>query len=140
MFNADLSNANLVGSNFEMANLRSTSMPSANLSGATFNGANLAHSRLSRADLSGASLEETNLRSARVSGTVLTQANVKAANLVATGLSKKFALGEFPDLEFSNKTTWDTEQVKRHQVSRAQAASIEKEVNKRGFFSRLFSR
>jgi len=102
--------------------------------------ANLANSRLSRADLSCASLEETNLWSARVSGTILTQANVKAANLVATGLSKKFALGEFPDLEFSNKTTWDTERVKRHQASRAQAASIEKEVSKRGFFSRLFSR
>jgi hypothetical protein len=115
-------------------------MQSADLKNVIFDGANLSYSRLSRANLSGASLEESNLWSARVSGSVLSHANVKAANLIATGLSKKFALGEFPDIEFSNTTAWDTDQIKRHQVSRAQAESIQKEVSKRGFFSRLFSR
>jgi hypothetical protein len=57
---------------------------------------------------------------------------------MATGLSKQFALSEFPDLNFSDQTCWDTSRYKRHHVSRAHAESIEIEVGKRGFFSRLF--
>jgi len=83
-----------------------------------------------------------NLWAARVSGSVFTEANVKAANLLATGLSKDFALSEFPNLKFSKKTTWDTELFKRNRnsVSQSHARTIEKEVKKRGFFSRIFSR
>jgi len=126
-------------SNFETANLRGTSLTGAQLAKADLNGADLSNSRLSRADLSGTSLETSNLSAARVSGSAFNQANVKAANLIATGLNKKFALSEFPDLEFSDQTTWDQEYYRRNKISLSHAQTIEKEAKKKSFFSRLFS-
>ena len=93
---------------------------------------------MSRADFSHASLEECDLWGSKVSGSQFTQANIKAANLMATGLSKKYTLEEFPDITFSNRTTWDNASFKREVISKAHAQTIETEVKRRSFFSRLF--
>jgi len=55
-------------------------------------------------------------------------------------MNKEFTLSEFPDIDFSDLTRWDTQEFKRHNVSRAHADSIATEVKKRGFFSRMFRR
>ena len=140
LFRADFSHNNLQKTNLENASMRSSSLSGANLQEAVFNAANLSNSRLTRADFSNASLEESNLWASRVSGSVFTKANFKAANLLATGLNKKFALSEFPDIKFSKRTCWDDERFKRHSVSAAHAHTIETEAARRGFFSRVFRR
>ena len=123
----------------EGAGMRAAILSGAQGQKAVFDGANLSNSRMSRGNFSNASLEECDLWASHVSGTVFTQANIKAANLMATGLSKKFTLEEFPDIEFSNKTKWDNASFKRVVITKEHAKTIETEVKRRSFFSRLFS-
>ncbi len=74
--NADLTFANLSGTNLTRAKLRSMNLTEANL-----NGANLSGADLRGANLTGANLTGANLRGANLKKTKLTNANLSGANL-----------------------------------------------------------
>ncbi|MBR8025200.1 pentapeptide repeat-containing protein [Burkholderia cenocepacia] len=79
---SDLSGANLSDANLSGANLRGSDLSGANLSGANLSGANLRGS-----DLSGANLRGANLRGSDLSGANLSDANLSGANLRGSDLS-----------------------------------------------------
>ncbi len=69
------------GADLSGANLRGTDLSDANLRGADLRGANLRGTYLSDANLSGANLRYANLRYADLSGTDLSDADLRGANL-----------------------------------------------------------
>ena len=83
---ADLRGANLSEADLRGTNLRGANLHEANLRGANLRGANLRGANLRGANLSGASLRGANLREADLRGASLRGANLSEADLCGAGL------------------------------------------------------
>jgi hypothetical protein len=83
----DLSNANLIGADLDLANLSGANLIAAHLYRANLIGADLTGANLTGADLSYAQLIGTNLSGANLAGAKLELANLSAAELIGTNLS-----------------------------------------------------
>jgi uncharacterized protein YjbI with pentapeptide repeats len=80
---AELSEADLSQANLSGTDLRKADLSRANLSGADLSGANLSGANLGGTDHSGANLREADLSGANLGGAVLTGANLSGADLQA---------------------------------------------------------
>jgi uncharacterized protein YjbI with pentapeptide repeats len=78
---ADLTNANLEGTDFQGANLKGADLAGADLSGATLQGDNLSSADLAGAELIGANLQGANLQDVNASNADLAGADLQGDNL-----------------------------------------------------------
>jgi hypothetical protein len=98
---SDLSGADLYGADLSRANLYGANLSRANLSRANLYGADLSRADLSRANLSGADLYGSDLSGSDLSGADLSRANLYGANLSRANLSRAnlYGANNFKDLE-----------------------------------------
>jgi uncharacterized protein YjbI with pentapeptide repeats len=83
LYDADLSDAHLIGADLQGADLSAALLTHADLSRADLSGTNLSGADVSRSDLSGADLDNADLRVANLSGTLFQPKNLPVLEYVA---------------------------------------------------------